>query len=114
VPVWEKIAEKLAHEENPEFMNLKTAGSAEATTRKLHVGFDGQMGTHVCSAASLPFSPSSRCLTPRTQLLNPRTLRSHHLNKLVAIDGIVTKVGLVQPKLEKIVQYCEATGSLEV
>jgi DNA replicative helicase MCM subunit Mcm2 (Cdc46/Mcm family) len=36
------------------------------------------------------------------------------LNQLVAIDGIVTKVGLVRPKLEKIVQYCEATGSMEV
>jgi DNA replicative helicase MCM subunit Mcm2 (Cdc46/Mcm family) len=48
------------------------------------------------------------------QLLNPRTLRSHHLNKLVAIDGIVTKVGLVHPKLERLVQYCEATGSMEV
>jgi hypothetical protein len=32
-------------------------------------------------------------------------MRGHHLNKLVAIDdGIVTKVGLVWPKLEKIVQ----------
>lgn len=50
----------------------------------------------------------------RFQLLNPRTLRSQHLNKLVAIDGIVTKVGLVHPKLEKLVQYCEATGSMEV
>jgi hypothetical protein len=50
VPMWERIAEKLAHDENPEFMNLKTAGSAETTTRKLHVGFEGQMGTHVCSA----------------------------------------------------------------
>ncbi len=48
------------------------------------------------------------------QLLNPRTLRSQHLNKLVAIDGIVTKVGLVHPKLERLVQYCEATGSMEV
>ena len=60
-----------------------------------------------------------RCLTPppppaSSQLLNPRTLRSHHLNQLVAIDGIVTKVGLIRPKLEKVVQYCEATGSLEV
>jgi DNA replication licensing factor MCM3 len=36
------------------------------------------------------------------------------LNKLVAIDGIVTKVGLVHPKLERLVQYCEATGSMEV
>lgn len=92
VPVWERLAEDLAGEENPDFMNLKSASSTETERRKLHVGFDGQMGTH---------------------LLNPRTLRSHHLNQLVSIDGIVTKVGLVRPKLEKIVQYCEATGSME-
>jgi hypothetical protein len=35
VPVWGKIADKLALEENPKLMNLKTAGSAEATTHKL-------------------------------------------------------------------------------
>jgi DNA replicative helicase MCM subunit Mcm2 (Cdc46/Mcm family) len=111
VPVWEKAAETLAHEENPEYMTLKTASSTETETRKLHVGFDGQLGTHVGRARLRPRTlPHSR----PPQLLNPRTLRSHHLNQLVAIDGIVTKVGLVRPKLEKIVQYCEATGSMEV
>jgi hypothetical protein len=47
VPVWEKYAEKMAHDENPEYMNLKKAGAADAETRRLHVGFDGQLGTHV-------------------------------------------------------------------
>ena len=114
VPVWERLAEDLAGEENPDFMNLKSASSTETERRKLHVGFDGQMGTHVGRAHPRAFE-LERCRTHTfSQLLNPRTLRSHHLNQLVSIDGIVTKVGLVRPKLEKIVQYCEATGSMEV
>jgi hypothetical protein len=50
VPIWEKFSETLAHEENPEFMNLKSAGSTDTELRKLHVGFEGQMGTHVRGA----------------------------------------------------------------
>ncbi|SCU88131.1 LAMI_0D08900g1_1 [Lachancea mirantina] len=42
--------------------------------------------------------------------LSPRTLRSHHVNKLLSIEGIVTKVSLVRPKLIRSVHYAEKTG----
>ncbi|SCU97178.1 LADA_0H04918g1_1 [Lachancea dasiensis] len=42
--------------------------------------------------------------------LSPRTLNSHHLNKLLSIEGIVTKVSLVRPKLLRSVHYAEKTG----
>jgi hypothetical protein len=61
VPVWEKAAETLAHEENPEYMTMKTASSTETETRKLHVGFDGQLGTHVGRAHACD---RELCLTP--------------------------------------------------
>jgi len=38
---------------------------------------------------------------------NPRTLRSHHLNHMVSLEGIVTKCSLVRPKVVKSVHYCE-------
>jgi hypothetical protein len=53
--VWEKYAEKMASEENPDFMKLQSPGSAETEMRKLHVGFEGQLGTHVGSARSCTF-----------------------------------------------------------
>lgn len=42
--------------------------------------------------------------------LSPRTLNSHHLNKLISVEGIVTKVSLVRPKLLRSVHYAEKTG----
>lgn len=42
--------------------------------------------------------------------LSPRTLNSHYLNKLLSIEGIVTKVSLVRPKLLRSVHYAEKTG----
>lgn len=63
VPVWEKYAEKMASEENPDFMRLKAAGSAETEMRKLHIGFEGQLGTHVCSAHE-PSRPHNVRLMP--------------------------------------------------
>ena len=53
--MWEKYAEKMASEENPDFMKLQSPGSAETEMRKLHVGFEGQLGTHVGSARSCTF-----------------------------------------------------------
>ncbi|TGZ85068.1 MCM-domain-containing protein [Ascodesmis nigricans] len=40
--------------------------------------------------------------------VNPRTLGSKHLNHLVSLEGIVTKVSLVRPKVVKSVHYNEA------
>ncbi|KAK0545831.1 MCM DNA helicase complex subunit [Tilletia horrida] len=41
--------------------------------------------------------------------VNPRTLRSVHLGKMMSLEGIVTKCSLVRPKVLKSVHYCEAT-----
>lgn len=42
--------------------------------------------------------------------LSPRTLNSRFLNKLVSIEGIVTRTSLVRPKLIRSVHYAEKTG----
>lgn len=40
--------------------------------------------------------------------VNPRTLSSKHLNRLVSLEGIVTRCSLVRPKVVKSVHYNEA------
>ncbi|EPS45334.1 hypothetical protein H072_702 [Dactylellina haptotyla CBS 200.50] len=51
-----------------------------------HVGLNGNFGDHAVS---------------------PRTLGSAHLNKMVCLEGIVTKCSLVRPKVKKSVHYNE-------
>ncbi|KAN0063157.1 MCM DNA helicase complex subunit [Thecaphora frezii] len=41
--------------------------------------------------------------------VNPRTLRSIHLGKMMSLEGIVTRCSLVRPKILKSVHYCEMT-----
>ncbi|KAH7327861.1 MCM2/3/5 family-domain-containing protein [Stachybotrys elegans] len=41
---------------------------------------------------------------------NPRTLSSHHLNKMVSIEGIVTRCSLIRPKIVRSVHYNETKG----
>jgi hypothetical protein len=70
VPVWEKYAQIVASDENPEFMNMKLMGGTETEVRQLHVGFEGQLGTHVSrrACALVPVSvaspPPRSCSTP--------------------------------------------------
>ncbi|QIX00689.1 hypothetical protein AMS68_006206 [Peltaster fructicola] len=42
---------------------------------------------------------------------NPRTLTSALLNKMVSLEGIVTRCSLVRPKVVKSVHYCEAANN---
>jgi DNA replication licensing factor MCM3 len=39
---------------------------------------------------------------------NPRTLSSNQLNRMVSLEGIVTKTSLVRPKVVKSIHYNEA------
>ncbi|RWS30394.1 DNA replication licensing factor MCM3-like protein [Leptotrombidium deliense] len=41
--------------------------------------------------------------------VTPRTLSTHFLGNLVCVEGIVTKLSLVRPKVVKSVHYCPAT-----
>lgn len=42
---------------------------------------------------------------------NPRTLSSSHLNRMVSMEGIVTKCSLVRPKVVQSVHYNEAKNT---
>ena len=56
--------------------------------KQFQIGFEGSFGSrHVTS----------------------RTLTSTHINNLVCVEGIVTKVSLVRPKVMTSVHYCPAT-----
>lgn len=52
-----------------------------------HIGFSGSLGANS---------------------LNPRTIDSTFISKMICIEGIVTSVSLVRPKLRRSVHYCEA------
>ncbi|OLL24945.1 DNA replication licensing factor mcm3 isoform A [Neolecta irregularis DAH-3] len=41
--------------------------------------------------------------------VNPRTLRALHLGKLISLEGIVTRISLVRPKVVRSVHHCEKT-----
>ncbi|CAB4063702.1 MCM3 [Lepeophtheirus salmonis] len=42
--------------------------------------------------------------------LTPRSLSSSHLGGLLCVEGIVTRISLVRPKVVKSVHYCPTTG----
>jgi len=44
-----------------------------------------------------------------SQHLTPRTLTAKHLNNMVCVEGIVTRISNIKPKLAKSVHYCEKT-----
>ncbi|KAG0234954.1 MCM DNA helicase complex subunit [Actinomortierella wolfii] len=56
---------------------------------ELHLGFKGSFGDHH---------------------VNPRTLRAKHLGKLICLEGIVTRCGLVRPKVVRSWHYCPKTA----
>ncbi len=41
----------------------------------------------------------------------PRTIRSTWISKMVCVDGIVTSISLVRPKIRKSVHYCKAVDT---
>lgn len=71
----------------------EVVGSIDPTYAKemkeFHVGFEGSFGARHVTA---------------------RSLTSSHINNLVCVEGIVTKVSLVRPKVTTSVHYCPATS----
>jgi DNA replication licensing factor MCM3 len=41
--------------------------------------------------------------------ITPRGLKANLVNQYVAVNGIVTKMSIVKPKIQTSVHYCEAT-----
>lgn len=68
--------------------SLDSSTSKTMLQRELQVGFDGSFGANSVS---------------------PRGLLSSQLNRLVEVEGIVTKCSNVKPKLVKSVHYCAKT-----
>jgi DNA replication licensing factor MCM3 len=60
----------------------------EKLKKGIQIGLSGSLGNH---------------------LVSPRGLLSHFICSLVAVEGIVTKCSLVQPKVVRSVHWCEAT-----
>ncbi|KAI5168729.1 DNA replication licensing factor MCM3 [Pancytospora epiphaga] len=58
-----------------------------STTKTMHLGFIGAFGGNA---------------------LTPRTVRSNFIAKMIVLEGIVTGVSLVRPKICKSVHFCEA------
>lgn len=42
--------------------------------------------------------------------VTPRTITSHHLSRLISIEGIVTRASLIRPKIIRSVHYAEKTS----
>jgi DNA replication licensing factor MCM3 len=68
---------------------VRALGIMKSDTRKFRVALNGNFGRHFVS---------------------PRGLKAALANKLVKIQGIVTRMTAVRPKLRKSAHYCEATG----
>ncbi|KAM6498007.1 MCM2/3/5 family domain containing protein [Amanita muscaria] len=41
--------------------------------------------------------------------VSPRTLQAAHLNKMISLEGIITRCSLVRPKMVRSVHYCQET-----
>lgn len=41
--------------------------------------------------------------------VTPRGLKADLMNQLVAVNGIVTRMSIVKPKIQTSIHYCEAT-----
>lgn len=88
IPPAEKALTELANSMNdiPTSNSIRNSLSAK---RPWRLSFKGSFGSHA---------------------LSPRTLNSHFLNKLVSLEGIVTRTSLVRPKIIRSVHFAEKTG----
>ena len=90
-----KIIPMMEKTLNEKYQNLKGEKSSERQNtiqskkeEKLHINFHGMLGTH---------------------LVSPRGLTAELTNQYVGVQGIVTRISEVRPKLVYSVHYCEET-----
>ncbi|UZJ55288.1 hypothetical protein CBS101457_004608 [Exobasidium rhododendri] len=81
IPAFEKALRVLVE-------SLVDAGKDDIANKTFYIGLRGSFGDHH---------------------VNPRTLRSIHLGKMMSLEGIVTRCSLVRPKIIRSVHYCEAS-----
>jgi DNA replication licensing factor MCM3 len=74
-------------------LNSDPSNAKALKTNDLQVGLEGSFGTHAVS---------------------PRGLMSSLLNKMVVIEGIVTKCSSIRPKLVRSVHFCPVTNSYSI
>ena len=91
-----KIIPMMEKSLNETSRNLKGEKSLEAKNtikskkeEQIHINFQGMLGTH---------------------LVSPRGLTAELTNQYVGVQGIVTRISDVRPKLVYSVHYCEASG----
>ncbi|CCD25813.2 MCM DNA helicase complex subunit MCM3 NDAI_0G00370 [Naumovozyma dairenensis CBS 421] len=88
IPPAEKALTDAAH--SMEELSTHNNSNATASSKsQWHLSFKGSFGSHA---------------------LSPRTLNAQFLNKLISVEGIVTRTSLVRPKLIRSVHYAEQTG----
>lgn len=65
------------------------ASTSYSDDQRFCVGFKGSLGAHH---------------------VTPRSINSHHLSKMLAVEGIVTRASLVRPKVVRLVHYADKTA----
>ena len=82
LPLAELVVWELVHRYQPDYLKF------DYRSRAVHVGIAGPVG----------------------EIITPRDILAHQLNQLVAVDGIVTRLSPLRPRLVETVHYCEATN----
>lgn len=75
------------------YVREKYLAEPEKVLKEYHIGFEGAFGAHKVS---------------------PRQLTTSFIGKMVCVEGIVTKLSLVRPKLVESVHYCPKTNATHV
>lgn len=87
---------------------------AERALSELALAIDSTSDSYRNSNNNLSVSPLQWKLSFKgsfgSHTLSPRTLDSHHLNKLISLQGIITRTSLVRPKLLRSVHYADKTA----
>ena len=88
IPMMEKSLNEISKSLKGE-KSLETKNTIQSTKEeKIHINFQGMLGTH---------------------LVSPRGLNAELTNQFVGVQGIVTRISQVKPKLVYSVHYCEET-----